>query len=58
MYIRCGLIMDGNICNDRGHHEFRNFDDINRRWDGMLTECRECGLAAADYLAQGWVHLE
>jgi hypothetical protein len=47
-----------NNCSERGYHEFRNFDDFHGCWDGLRTECRECGLPAADYLAEGWVHYE
>ena len=51
--------MDSNICNDRGYHEFRNFDE-NRQYTMPKQlrnlKCKDCQLKAADYLVAGWVH--
>jgi len=60
MYIRCGLIMDGNKCNDRGYHEFQpklktDYPELQR-----LTHvvCIDCSMKALEYLKEGWVHPE
>ena len=46
MYIWCGLIMDGNKCNERGYHDFMSND---------YASCVDCGLKAVSYLQDGWV---
>jgi len=46
--------MDGNKCNDRGYHEFRNLGDNNI----MNIKCEDCQLKGADYLNWGWVNPE
>ena len=46
--------MDGNKCNDRGYHEFRNLGCSSSKLRNI--KCKDCRMDGADYLGWGWVH--
>lgn len=48
--------MDGNICNERGHHEFQ--PKLKTLQLLKHVECIDCEMRAIEYLGWGWVHPE
>jgi len=52
--------MDGNKCNDRGHHEFRYRNREPNLAGELLSieriKCADCSMKATEYLEWGWVH--